>query len=249
MNKSFKKILSIVLSVMMISSLMTVSLSVSAVEDGKVRVIVRNDTYSVENGAPWDGVLVDEWVSINNDTTMMSAVADALNNHGYTQEGAENNYISSINGLAAFDGGTMSGWMGTLNDWFTNSGYASYTVADGTLESGDEIAIMYTSNGYGEDIGGTWANNDTTVKSVEITGAELSGEFDPSVTDYTLTIDTPSADVNVVPTATTKTSRQENIRMNIFLLTTVRFTREVRLLVFLTVTKLSSVAVILHGRR
>ena len=82
MNKSFKKILSIVLSVMMISSLMTVSLSVSAVEDGKVRVIVRNDTYSVENGAPWDGVLVDEWVSINNDTTMMSAVVDALNNHG-----------------------------------------------------------------------------------------------------------------------------------------------------------------------
>mgnify|MGYP006899106901 CR=1 FL=1 len=50
MNKSFKKILSIVLSVMMISSLMTVSLSVSAVEDGKVRVIVRNDTYSALRG-------------------------------------------------------------------------------------------------------------------------------------------------------------------------------------------------------
>lgn len=204
MNKSFKKILSIVLSVMMISSLMTVSLSVSAVEDGKVRVIVRNDTYSVENGAPWDGVLVDEWVSIDNDSTMMSAVVDALNNHGYTQEGAESNYFSSINGLAAFDGGTMSGWMGTLNDWFTNYGFADITVASGNLESGDEIAIMYTSNGYGEDIGGSWANNDTTVKSVEITGAELSGEFDPSVTDYTLTIDTPSADVNVVPTATNK---------------------------------------------
>lgn len=169
----------------------------------------------------------------------MSAVVDALNNHGYTQEGAESNYFSSINGLAAFDGGTMSGWMGTLNDWFTNYGFADITVASGNLESGDEIAIMYTSNGYGEDIGGTWANNDTTVKSVEITGAELTGEFDPSVTDYTLTIDTPSADVNVVPTATNKTSRQENIRMNIFLLTTVRFTREVRLLMFLTVTKLS----------
>ena len=33
MNKSLKKILSIVLSVMMIASLMTVSLSLSAVED------------------------------------------------------------------------------------------------------------------------------------------------------------------------------------------------------------------------
>ncbi len=204
MNKSLKKILSIVLSVMMISSFMTISLSVNAAEDGKVRVIVRNDTYSVENGAPWDGTLVDEWVSINDDSTMMSAVVDALSNHGYTQTGAESGYISSINGLAAFDGGTMSGWMGTLNDWFTNNGFAAYTVAAGTLESGDEIAIMYTSNGYGEDIGGSWANNDTTVKSVEITGAELSGEFDPSVTDYALTIDTPSADVNVVPTATNK---------------------------------------------
>lgn len=204
MNKSFKKILSIVLSVMMISSFMTISLSVNAAEDGKVRVIVRNDTYSVENGAPWDGTLVDEWVSINDDSTMMSAVSEALSNHGYAQEGAESNYISSINGLAAFDGGAMSGWMGTLNDWFTNNGFAAYTVAAGTLESGDEIAIMYTSNGYGEDIGGSWANNDTTVKSVEITGAELSGEFDPSVTDYTLTIDTPSADVNIVPTATNK---------------------------------------------
>ena len=204
MNKSFKKILSIVLSVMMISSLMTVSLSVSAVEDGKVRVIVRNDTYSVENGAPWDGVLVDEWVSIDNDSTMMSAVVDALNNHGYTQEGAESNYFSSINGLAASAGGAMIGWMGTLNDWFTNYGFADITVASGNLESGDEIAIMYTSNGYGEDIGGTWAYNDTTVKSVEITGAELTGKFDPSVTDYTLTIGTPSADVNVVPTATNK---------------------------------------------
>lgn len=203
MNKSFKKILSIVLSVMMISSLMTVSLSVSAVEDGKVRVIVRNDTYSVENGAPWDGVLVDEWVSINNDTTMMSAVANALNNHGYTQEGAESNYISSINGLAAYDGGAMSGWMGTLNDWFTNYGFADITVASGNLESGDEIDVQYTLS-YGDDLGGSWGNNYTTVKSVEITGAELTGEFDSSVTDYTLTIGTPSADVNVVPTATNK---------------------------------------------
>lgn len=204
MNKSLKKFLSIVLSVMMISSFMTISLSVNAAEDGKVRVIVRNDTYSVENGAPWDGTLVDEWVSINDDSTMMSAVMEALSNHGYEQTGAESGYISSINGLAAFDGGTMSGWMGTLNDWFTNNGFSAYTVAAGTLESGDEIAIMYTSNGWGEDIGGSWANNDTTVKSVEITGAELSGTFDPSVTDYTLTIDTPSADVNVVPTASNK---------------------------------------------
>ena len=58
-------------------------------------------------------------------------------------------------------------------------------------------------------------------------------EFDPSVTDYTLTIGTPSADVNVVPTATNKnfqTRKYKNARTS--LPTTVRFTREVRLLMF-----------------
>ena len=42
----------------------------------------------------------------------------------------------------------MSGWMGTLNDWFTNYGFGAFTVAGGTLGSGDEIRIMYTRNGF-----------------------------------------------------------------------------------------------------
>ena len=60
----------------------------------------------------------------------------------------------------------MSGWMGTLNDWFTNYGFGAFTVADGTLGSGDEIRIMYTRNGYGADLGGSWDNNDKTVKDL-----------------------------------------------------------------------------------
>lgn len=213
MNKSIKKILSIVISAMMLMSAMTASFSVSAVEEnGKVRVVVKNDTFSKADGAAWEGTLVDEWIDINADTTMMSAVVTALDNHGYTQTGAESSYISTINGLSAFDGGSMSGWMGTLNDWFTNYGFDNYTVADGTLENGDEISIMYTSYGYGEDIGSSWSNNDTTVKSVDITGAQLVGDFDPSVTDYTLTISSKNADVNVVPTASNKNYQTRKYR-------------------------------------
>ncbi len=41
--------------------------------------------------------------------------------------GAESNYISKITHggkeLGEFDGGSGSGWMGTLNDWFTNRGF------------------------------------------------------------------------------------------------------------------------------
>ena len=76
-------------------------------------------------------MLVGAWVDIDDDSTMMSAVVSALDTIGATAVGAESNYISSINELAAFDGGTMSGWMGTLNDWFTNEGFGAYTVARG----------------------------------------------------------------------------------------------------------------------
>lgn len=31
--------------------------------------------------------------------------------------------------LAAFDGSVSSGWMGVLNDWFTNYGFSSYAVS------------------------------------------------------------------------------------------------------------------------
>ena len=36
--------------------------------------------------------------------------------------------------------------MGTLNDWFTSEGFAKYTVANGKLKSGDEIAVQHTCN-------------------------------------------------------------------------------------------------------
>ena len=61
--------------------------------------------------------------------------------------------------LAAFDGGSESGWMGTLNDWFTNEGFDAFTVENGKLGDGDYVRIMYTTTGYGEDLGGTWYNS------------------------------------------------------------------------------------------
>lgn len=58
---------------------------------------------------------------------MMSCVFEALDAEGYTHTGTT--YISEINGLSEIDGGNQSGWMGTLNDWFTNEGFAAFTVA------------------------------------------------------------------------------------------------------------------------
>ena len=183
---------------------------------GKVRVIVENTTFTEDmwpNGKKfWDGVAVNDEVALTADSTMMSCIVAALEENGYTQAGADSNYISSITvgdqPLGQFDGGDQSGWMGTLNDWFTNEGFAAFTVANGKLADGDVIRVMYTREGLGADLGGTWGNSDTTIKALEIQGGKLASAFTPGeaggLYEYTLTIEGESADLRLTPTASNK---------------------------------------------
>ena len=187
-----------------------------AADYGKVQVIVENTTFTKDmwpNGKKfWDGVAVDEEVALTADSTMMSCIVAALEENGYTQVGADSNYISSITvgdqPLGQFDGGDHSGWMGTLNDWFTNFGFQEFTVENGSLSNGDVIRIMYTREGLGADLGGTWDNSDTTIKALEIQGGKLLTRFAPgeagNTYEYTLAIDGESADLKLTPTAANK---------------------------------------------
>ena len=185
-----------------------VAMKKAAANYGKVQVIVENTTYSKKDGAPWDGTLVDTWVDLSADSTMMSCVAAALKTVNASCEGAESGYIASINGLGEFDGSGSAGWMGTLNDWFTNEGFSAFTVKNGNLADGDVIRIMFTLNGYGADLGGTWGNSDTTVKALTVDGAMLTPNFTPGEAggqyDYTLIINGESASVKLTPTASNK---------------------------------------------
>ena len=178
---------------------------------GTVHVIVENTTFTKDKWGGktyWDGILVNTDVEITAKSTMMSCVVDALKKFGYEQKGAESNYISEINGLAEFDGGSSSGWMGTLNDWFNNEGFGNFTVANGALGDGDEIRIMYTTKGYGEDLGGSWANSNTTLKDLSISGGTLTPSFTSGTSgnsyDYTLLIFGKTANIKVTPTAANK---------------------------------------------
>ena len=201
-----KKILSLLLALVMALSLVPTSVLAAPVDLGQARVIVENTTFTkpVDGKAPaWTGTLVDTWVKLTKESTMMSCFAEALKAKGYTQTGAESNYISEINGLAAFDGGGQSGWMGTLNDWFANAGFGDFTVAAGTLESGDEIRVMY-SCAYGNDLGGSWGNNDTTVKALTFSAGELSPAFHKDTHSYTLKLAADVSSVVVTPTASNK---------------------------------------------
>ena len=184
---------------------------------GTVYVTVENTTFPKskwEGKTYWEGQLVDNMpIEITNDSTMMSCVVEALEKVGATQVGAESNYISEItdkegHSLAEFDGGPSSGWMGTLNDWFNNEGFGNFTVANGALGDGDEIRIMYTTKGYGEDLGGSWANSNTTLKDLSVSGGTLTPSFTSGTSggsyDYTLLISGKTANIKVTPTAANK---------------------------------------------
>ena len=199
-----KKILSLLLALVMALSLAPTSVLAAPVDLGKAHVIVENTTFTkpVDGKAPaWTGTLVDTWVKLTEDSTMMGCVFEALDAKGYTHTGTT--YISEINGLSEFGGGGQSGWMGTLNDWFTNEGFSGFTVAAGTLEAGDEIRVMY-SCAYGDDLGGSWGNNDTTVKALTFSAGELSPAFYKDTHSYTLKLAADVSSVVVTPTASNK---------------------------------------------
>ena len=159
--------------------------------------------------------------------SVMTVILRALKDNGYSWNGSTGNdknkgedygitYLSSVskteNGktysLGEFDGGGQSGWMGTLNDWFTNYGFTEFTVKNRSLGDGDYISIQYTQDGLGADLGGTWDNSDTTLKALEIEGGTLVSKFVPGEAggtyEYTLAIDSDAAEVRLTPTASNK---------------------------------------------
>lgn len=142
-----KRIVSLLLALMMVLSLVPATVWAAENHDGQVRVVVENTTYAKADGAAWDGTLVDKWVDLAPGSSMMDCIVSALGT--YSQTGAESGYISEINGLSAGDGGEASGWMGTLNDWFTNYGFGAFTVAperwDPATRSGSCIPAMATA--------------------------------------------------------------------------------------------------------
>ena len=97
-----RRLLSLLLAIVLVLGLFPAA-ALADTDLGAVRVIVENTTYSTEDGAPWEGTLVDTNVALTEASTMMSCIGAALN--GYDTEGLDSGYISSIHHLAAFDGG------------------------------------------------------------------------------------------------------------------------------------------------
>ena len=165
----------------------------------KVKVIIENSKYPKSEGAPWDGTLLDTEAEVPESYNMMQAIDKVCEDNDIECAGSKSTYISGINGLYEFMGGKGSGWMGTLNDWFTSTGFAEVEIKEG-----DEIKLQYTRN-LGEDIGSVYAiNGDKRLKNIKTDTGELAPEFDSDFRSYNLTVPVGTKHISIYTTAINK---------------------------------------------
>lgn len=191
MKEKMKKAMSYVLVTLLIMTLLPMNLF--AADDShanQVHIVVENTTYSEAEGAGWSGTLVDKWVTIDKDSTAVTALQEALDT--FDSEIVPSYYggvyVKSINGLAEESGAAYAGWMFSLNGTIPANGISYYTVADSTLVAGDEIKVMYSLNG-GADIGADYsATTSEGLESLSFSEGLLSPAFSNTTKNYTLTI-------------------------------------------------------------
>ena len=177
-----KRFLSLLLATVMVFCMLPLGALAAEPDLGTVHVIVQNSkaptdepVFWASGAEPWKGIRVEADIPLKQNSTMITCVVDAVQSlgEGHRVVGADRGFITEIDGLKSGVG--YSGWMITLNDWFTSEGAGEFTVANGRLRAGDVICIDYTLTG--SDLGGNWENNVKTLKSVDVTGAELVGSF------------------------------------------------------------------------
>ncbi len=94
----------------------------------------------------WADQNLEVWIpateyTVPADATVLDVFELALTAAGYSWNNAGGNYIDTINGLAAMDNGTSSGWM-----YLLNGAYPSLGLAEQHLKKDDIIIFHYTDN-------------------------------------------------------------------------------------------------------
>ncbi len=104
---------------------------------------------------------------LNKDATVYDLFVKALDNAGLSYDGAEKNYVESIDApdvcggyeLAEYTNGTYSGWMYTVNGSHPNRG-----LKDWTLEDNDSVVWHYV-NDFRYEVA-DWIDNDSAYPSL-----------------------------------------------------------------------------------
>jgi uncharacterized repeat protein (TIGR02543 family) len=207
-NKAFKRIVSWLLFLCMITGLFNQTTFVHAdttgVPDGYVTISfvdygIREEGEDVDFPEQLGVIIPPTQVPFYEGENIAEVTVRLLEENGieydYTGKIEDSFYLSKIKGFqndkygyvesfGEFDSGAYSGWMISQNNWFINMSTSMFQVEDG------DIIKWQNTCQLGADIGCDWNN-----ASAEMTGINfkenygvLSPEFDTSVENYTYTI-------------------------------------------------------------
>ena len=97
-----KKFFSILVTIAIIISI--IPSAILAEKASIVYLTVENTTYTAQEGAIWDGQLLDciPVEVTEGETKIVDVIISGIENSGYSQTGAESGYITDINGLGEF---------------------------------------------------------------------------------------------------------------------------------------------------
>lgn len=188
MKKIISLLLCISLCIGVFGSVGTVFAAEQSLGYISVRVENLKFTPTAEQNYPTGVMLNQGKVKIKSGDTLMKLLLRTFddNNLSYNKDEETGEliggYLSSIGGLAAFDGGSMSGWMISINDWFATVG------ADAVYPSDGDVIVVAYSLDWGADLKSDWSSKDTTLSSLSFEGGELSPEFSPETTEYELVL-------------------------------------------------------------
>lgn len=202
-----KRTISMVLAILLALSLLPGAAFAQGGADGTVRVVAENRTFTapVDGATPaWTGTAFDETVAWTQDMTMLDALEAAAQQAATAltvTDGGYGAYLTAVGGLAAGDyprktgDWNMSGWMGSLNDWFQST-----SLSDTAVVAGDTVRLEYSCDG-GPDLGADWSNTDAGLRALTFSVGTLEPVFSPDVTAYTLTVPYGTQSVAVTPAA------------------------------------------------
>lgn len=115
-------------------------------------VKTKADQIATAAAAYFGGTVDQPWgtIRVNPGTSVMDVLQQFMQSAGYSEYDPTSTYVSSINGLAAFDTSGMDGWMYTdsADGWSTTCNIPMVGGADYTLTAGARITWFYTTN-YG----------------------------------------------------------------------------------------------------
>lgn len=139
------------------------------------------------------GMMIQTQATIYQTDSMMSVIERACKENGLSISIRNGEYIEAIDGLGEFDRGPGSGWVGTLNDEFTKTGFADFTVENGKLKDKDVITVEYTEN-LGKDV-----TENAELSTLGITDGKLSPEYARDTYEYTLSVGEKVKEITLNP--------------------------------------------------